>query len=198
MTATGGYYLHKTIADVTTTHLAFPGGEQAHVFVSWLHPFKEQKLVVIGDRAMAVFDDGQAWEPQAAALPAPHRVARDAAGAAAGRGRCRCRSTRASRCSSNASISSIASRPAPRPRTDGREGLRVLRVLARASAALTGVGDPARRRRASTAVRSPACRSTNRPMSTSRARSAPAPASGTSSISCRAPGSAATARSVRT
>ena len=59
--AEGSYYLHNAIADVTTTHLAFPGGEQAHVFVSWLHPFKEQKLVVIGDRAMAVFDDGQPW-----------------------------------------------------------------------------------------------------------------------------------------
>jgi len=61
VTAQGGYYLHKTIADVTTTLLAFPGGGQAHVFVSWLHPFKEQKLAVIGDRAMAVFDDGQPW-----------------------------------------------------------------------------------------------------------------------------------------
>jgi len=57
----GGFYLHDAIADVTTTHLASPGGERAHVFVSWLHPFKEQKLVVIGDRAMAVFDDGEAW-----------------------------------------------------------------------------------------------------------------------------------------
>src|SRR4029453_9712028 len=26
-------------------------------FVSWLHPYKEQKLVVVGDRKMAVFDD---------------------------------------------------------------------------------------------------------------------------------------------
>jgi len=43
VTAQGGYYLHKTIADVTTTHLTFAGGEQAHVFVSWLHPFKERK-----------------------------------------------------------------------------------------------------------------------------------------------------------
>ena len=59
VTAQGGSYLHKTIADVTTTHLTFSAGEQAHVFVSWLHPFKEQKLVIIGDRAMAVFDDGQ-------------------------------------------------------------------------------------------------------------------------------------------
>jgi len=35
-------------------HLFFPGGERAHVFVSWLHPFKEQKLVVIVSEAMAV------------------------------------------------------------------------------------------------------------------------------------------------
>ena len=51
--------LHKSIADVTTTHLSFPGGEHAHIFVSWLHPFKEQKLIVVGDRGMAVFNDGE-------------------------------------------------------------------------------------------------------------------------------------------
>ncbi len=59
---TGAYYLHQKIADVTTTHLEFPSGLRAHIFVSWLHPFKEQKLVVVGDRKMAVFDDTQAWE----------------------------------------------------------------------------------------------------------------------------------------
>jgi len=59
--ATGGNYLHKKIADVTTTHMEFPSGLQAHIFVSWLHPFKEQKLVVVGDRKMAVFDDTQPW-----------------------------------------------------------------------------------------------------------------------------------------
>jgi predicted dehydrogenase/acetyltransferase-like isoleucine patch superfamily enzyme len=59
--ADGGAYVDKGVADVTTTHLRFPGGEQAHVFVSWLHPFKEQKLVVVGEEAMAVFDDGQPW-----------------------------------------------------------------------------------------------------------------------------------------
>jgi len=42
--ATGSYYLHERVADVTMTQLAFAGGERAHVFVSWLHPFKEQKL----------------------------------------------------------------------------------------------------------------------------------------------------------
>lgn len=55
--AQGGNYLHERIADVTVTTLAFPSGVRAHVFVSWLHPFKEQKLVVVGDRKMAVFDD---------------------------------------------------------------------------------------------------------------------------------------------
>ena len=59
--ATGGNYLHRKIADVTTTHLTFPSGLRAHIFVSWLHPFKEQKLVVVGDKKMAVFDDTQPW-----------------------------------------------------------------------------------------------------------------------------------------
>jgi len=58
---TGGNYLHKQIADVTTTHMVFPSGLQAHIFVSWLHPFKEQKLVVVGEKKMAVFDDTQPW-----------------------------------------------------------------------------------------------------------------------------------------
>ncbi|WP_461208434.1 Gfo/Idh/MocA family oxidoreductase [Desulfocurvus sp. DL9XJH121] len=59
--ATGGNYLHRDIADVTTTHLDFASGCKAHIFVSWLHPFKEQKLVVVGERKMAVFDDTLPW-----------------------------------------------------------------------------------------------------------------------------------------
>src|SRR5689334_5550505 len=53
----GGNYLHQQIADVTISLLSFPSGVKAHIFVSWLHPFKEQKLIVVGDRKMAVFDD---------------------------------------------------------------------------------------------------------------------------------------------
>ena len=55
--ATGGSWLQSGIRDVTVTHLSFPKGQKAHVFVSWLHPFKEQKLVVVGSEKMAVFDD---------------------------------------------------------------------------------------------------------------------------------------------
>jgi len=55
--ATGGSYLQQQIPDTTLTTLDFPSGVKAHIFVSWLHPFKEQKLVVVGDKKMAVFDD---------------------------------------------------------------------------------------------------------------------------------------------
>ncbi|RME97959.1 MAG: gfo/Idh/MocA family oxidoreductase, partial [Alphaproteobacteria bacterium] len=71
--AVGSYHLHESIADVTMMHLGFPGGERAHVFVSWLHPFKEQKLVVVGDEAMAVFNDGEPWDRKL--LLYPHKVA---------------------------------------------------------------------------------------------------------------------------
>jgi predicted dehydrogenase len=55
--ATGGAYLQANIADITTTQMLFDNGVRAHLFVSWLHPWKEQRLVVIGDRQMASFDD---------------------------------------------------------------------------------------------------------------------------------------------
>jgi UDP-2-acetamido-3-amino-2,3-dideoxy-glucuronate N-acetyltransferase len=69
--AQGGNYLHDKIADVTVNLLTFPSGVKAHIFVSWLHPFKEQKLVVVGDRKMAVFDDIQ---KQDKLLVYPHSV----------------------------------------------------------------------------------------------------------------------------
>jgi predicted dehydrogenase len=55
--ATGGAYLQPAIADVTVTNIEFPTGVRAHIFVSWLHPYKEQRLVVVGSKRMAVFDD---------------------------------------------------------------------------------------------------------------------------------------------
>ena len=53
----GGYYLHQHIADVTVTAMSFKSGVKVHIFVSWLHPYREQKLIVVGDRKMAEFDD---------------------------------------------------------------------------------------------------------------------------------------------
>jgi predicted dehydrogenase len=57
VSAHGGSYLQSGIADVTVTTLLFEDGIKAHIFVSWLHPYKEQKLVIIGEHKMAVFDD---------------------------------------------------------------------------------------------------------------------------------------------
>ena len=82
--ASGGAYLQSGIMDVTVTNLLFEGGVRGHIFVSWLHPYKEQKLVVIGDRKMAVLDDtaregklkiydkGIEWR---AGLPVPRQTA---------------------------------------------------------------------------------------------------------------------------
>jgi len=55
--AHGGCYLHEDIADVTVTTMSFASGVRAHIFVNWLHPYKEQKLVVVGEQKTAVFDD---------------------------------------------------------------------------------------------------------------------------------------------
>jgi len=53
----GSNFLHARIADVTMTNLKFPSGIGAHIFVSWLNPYKEQKLVIVGSNGMLVFDD---------------------------------------------------------------------------------------------------------------------------------------------
>ena len=57
VTCVGGSYLTPNLADATVSGLHFRGGQRAHIFVSWLNPFKEQKLVVVGEKRMAVFND---------------------------------------------------------------------------------------------------------------------------------------------
>lgn len=57
VSAQGGSFLSPPLVDTTLSTLDFPSGAKAHIFVSWLHPFKEQKLAIIGSEKMAVFDD---------------------------------------------------------------------------------------------------------------------------------------------
>ncbi len=57
VSACGGSYLTNGIADTTLSNLRFKNESRAHIFVSWLHPFKEQRLVVVGDKKMAIFND---------------------------------------------------------------------------------------------------------------------------------------------
>lgn len=69
--AQGGSYLNPPVVDTTLSTLEFGSGVKAHIFVSWLHPFKEQKLCVIGSQKMAVFDD---LEPEKKLMVYAHRI----------------------------------------------------------------------------------------------------------------------------
>ena len=55
--AFGGSYVNKKVKDTTVTLLKFKQNIKAHIFVSWLHPYKDQRLVVIGEKGMIVFAD---------------------------------------------------------------------------------------------------------------------------------------------
>lgn len=65
----GSNFLHARIADVTMTNLKFPSGIGAHIFVSWLNPYKEQKLVIVGSSGMFVFDDTEPVETKLVLYP---------------------------------------------------------------------------------------------------------------------------------
>jgi UDP-2-acetamido-3-amino-2,3-dideoxy-glucuronate N-acetyltransferase len=58
--------------DIATAHLSFTGGLAAQISVSWLDPTKQQRLVVVGDTAMAVFDDLEPWARKL--LLYPHKI----------------------------------------------------------------------------------------------------------------------------
>ncbi len=138
----GGSYLNHQLADVTMSVMTFASGVRGHIFVSWLHPFKEQKLVVVGDRKMAVFDDTLSGNKlqlyphrvdwiervpvavKAEAEPVPLTEAEPLAQ--------ECRHF----------IECIISRQ--RPRTDGRNGVEVLRVLEACQQSLERGGGPVR------------------------------------------------------
>ena len=139
--AFGEAYLQERVYDTTVTSLAFSRKLKAHTFVSWLHPFKEQKLVVVGSRNMAVFndlDEEKLWlYPHTIAwvgeIPVASKAERIAVPLA---------KEEPLRVSCAHFLDCVKTRKTPV--TDGREGLAVLRVLQAAQASLdaaTGVGN---------------------------------------------------------
>jgi predicted dehydrogenase len=138
VSASGGNYIQANIADITVTQLAFDNGVSAHIFISWLNPFKEQRLVVVGSQKMAVFDDVnkqlmlynqrvdlEAGEPipiKGEGIPIAYA------------------SDEPLRLECQAFLDAIATRKAPL--TDGPSGLRVLRVLQAAQRSLMTHGQP--------------------------------------------------------
>ena len=59
----GSTFLQEGIPDSTMTTLKYENGVEGHIFVSWLHPFKEHRLVVIGSEAMISFEDSLEGKP---------------------------------------------------------------------------------------------------------------------------------------
>lgn len=144
--AMGANILHPRIADTTLTCLRFPSGVMAHIFVSWLHPFKEQKLVVVGDRKMVVFEDTAPVERKLtlyphniswqAGIPVPEKKEGVPVDLSAN-----WREPLALECL--AFLGAVGGKPCF---TDGNEGLRVLRTLRQAQLSLDGVAVEKRQR----------------------------------------------------
>lgn len=131
VTGLGSAFL-QPLSDFATVHLAFPSGVRAHVFVSWLHPFKEQKLVAVCENAMIVFDDTCDWSQKLMCYRHEARIDKGAPHLVKASGepialepseplKDECRHF----------LSCVAENR--RPLTDGEEALRVLDVLSEAS-----------------------------------------------------------------
>lgn len=137
---TGGEYLNQHVADTTLTALHFPGGVRAHIFVSWLNPFKEQKLTVVGSSGLAVFDDTKPWTEKLMVyrqyitwtngqVPTPSKSKGEAI-----------TPTESEPLMDECQHFIDCCRDRHLPRTDGREGLRVLTILQAAQRSLDNNG----------------------------------------------------------
>ena len=131
VSSTGGDYINPGIDDVTLTSLQFNNGVKAHIFVSWLHPYKEQKLVIVGSKAIVVFDDVSIEK----LFLYPYSIEwKDGKIPIAKKADCRivkCEKGEPLKLELEHFVSCIQSRQ--NPKTDGEEGLRVLSVLEAAS-----------------------------------------------------------------
>ncbi|MEC7838960.1 MAG: Gfo/Idh/MocA family oxidoreductase [Chlamydiota bacterium] len=58
----GTSFVTENVHDIVTASMQFENGINAHIYASWIHPFKEQKTVVIGTKGMAVLDDTKPLE----------------------------------------------------------------------------------------------------------------------------------------
>jgi predicted dehydrogenase len=62
VSARGQSYLQRGIEDVVSLTLNFNGHSLAHIHVSWLDPHKIRKITIVGSKKMAVFDDLESTE----------------------------------------------------------------------------------------------------------------------------------------
>lgn len=62
VSAHGGAYVREHIHDIVYLTIEYPGGVLAHIHVSWLNPSKVRRFTVVGNKQMAVYDDVEATE----------------------------------------------------------------------------------------------------------------------------------------
>jgi UDP-2-acetamido-3-amino-2,3-dideoxy-glucuronate N-acetyltransferase len=139
VSATGGSYLNARIADVTVTNMDFASGAKAHIFVSWMHPFKEQRLVVMGEKGMVLFDDvNPKRKITLYECPIDHATGEPLPGPGEGRPLdIEMKEPLRAECGHFIECVHLGKTPM----TDGEEGLRVLRVLAACQKSLEKRGD---------------------------------------------------------
>lgn len=139
----GDAYLTPGVHDTTLTSFRFNGSFSAHIYVSWLNPFKEQKLTVVGSQGMVVFDDTQPWDSklkvhkhyltwERGQTPVPSSTSNSE--------RIRVDEVEPLLEECRHFVECCDSRA--RPRTDAQEGVRVLQVLEAAQRSLLSMGAP--------------------------------------------------------
>jgi predicted dehydrogenase len=148
VTARGQSYLRDDVEDVVFLTLRYPGGVLAGIQVSWLDPVKDRRVTIVGDRRMVVYDDvhpteklrvydkGASYQPRGGEFSEFLAAVRDG----------------------DILIPKLANseplreelvhfvecvRTGCQPRSDGRDGLAVVRILERAQADLTRTSPPA-------------------------------------------------------
>jgi predicted dehydrogenase len=62
ISAQGATCIFKDLHDVAYMHLAFPNNVVGHIHTSWLDPNKVRKITVVGSKKMAVYDDVEPLE----------------------------------------------------------------------------------------------------------------------------------------
>jgi UDP-2-acetamido-3-amino-2,3-dideoxy-glucuronate N-acetyltransferase len=127
ISAHGGNYLNHNVPDVTMSLFSFASGVRGHIFVSWLHPYKEQRLVVVGDRKMVVFNDAAPTEKLIAYAHRVDWINRRPVAQKADSEVIFYDEQEPLRVECAHFLDCVATRNTPR--TDGREGLAVLSVL---------------------------------------------------------------------
>ena len=60
--AHGGCFLQEKIEDIVFIHLDFPSGVMADIQVSWLAPHKIRRVLIVGEQKMLIFDDVEPFE----------------------------------------------------------------------------------------------------------------------------------------